>query len=269
MIYHLIEPKSPKVPIVVSVPHSGIIFPEREKLLYKPEALASLDDTDWFVDVLYDFVSEMGITLISAQYHRWLIDLNRNSESKPLYGDGRVITGLCPSTDFNGLPLYNEGCEPNHDSVQQRLSQYYHPYYDKISALLDDLKSDFKHVLFYDAHSIRQYVPGVHSEKFPDLILGDVDKTSASEKIINSVEKILSDSDYSFAHNYPFKGGNLTRHFGNPDQNRHAIQLEMSKLVYMSDEELKYDNQRADEVRILLKQMFKGLISTLAEMNTK
>jgi len=267
MIYQLHEPKENKVPILVSVPHSGIKFPDKQKKSYQKEPLSSLDDTDWFVDILYDFVKEMGITMISAKYHRWLIDLNRNAENEALYGDGRVITGLTPTTDFNGNTLYNTDCEPDNQEVEFRLNEYYHPYYNKIEVLLDKLQEDYKHVLFYDAHSIRQYVPGVHAEKFPDLVLGNVDKKSASIELINSTEAILSQSNYSFASNYPFKGGNLTRYFGKPLQNRHALQLEMVKLVYMDDEENEYAPKRANKIRDLLKIMFGDLILVLKEMN--
>lgn len=267
MIYNLIKPKTDKVPIIVSVPHSGIDFPKDQRKKFKKEAIASLDDTDWFVDKLYDFVSDMGITIISAKYHRWLIDLNRNAESKPLYGDGRVITGLTPTTDFNGELIYNDKYEPNEIEIKARLDDYYHPYYDGITSLLNDLHKDFKHVLFYDAHSIRQYVPGIRSEKFPDLILGDVDETSASHELINVTKNILGESNYSFAHNHPFKGGNLTRHFGNPSQNRHALQLEMSKLVYMDDDEREFSYSRAEQIQDRLKRMFQGLIRALENMN--
>lgn len=268
MIYQLHEPIGEKVPIVVSVPHCGIKFPVKQKKMYKNEVLSSLDDTDWFVNILYDFVTEIGITMITAQYHRWLIDLNRNPESKPLYNDGRIITGLIPTFDFNGNSLYNTDYKLNEQEITLRLNEYYHPYYDKIKTLLEDFQKNKKHVLLYDAHSIRQYVPGIHPHKFPDLILGDVDKTSASINLIDSIKQILSQSNYSFSHNYPFKGGNLTRHFGNPSSNRHALQLEMSKLVYMEEDEKKYNPKKADKIRNLLRKTFNELILVLERMNT-
>lgn len=267
MIYNVIKPISPKVPILISVPHCGIEIPENCKNRYTPEALVALDDTDWFVNKLYDFAAEMGITMVSAKYHRWLIDLNRNSESSPLYADGRIITGLTPTSDFNGNSIYNTNQEPNQSEIDERLNQYYQPYYDGITEELYELQKTFKHVLFFDAHSIRQYVPGVHSEKFPDLVLGDVDETSADQKIIKVAKDILSNSGYTFSHNTPFKGGNLTRNFGKPLANIHGLQLEMSKLVYMNDAEITYDKLRADKVRVILKQLFKGLSSCLNEMN--
>src|SRR5436190_5329510 len=96
------EPTTSAVPILLSIPHCGITFPEELVDQYKKELIPNPDDTDWFVDQLYDFASAMGITTISAVHSRWVIDLNRHPESKPLYTDGRIITGLCPTTNFLG-----------------------------------------------------------------------------------------------------------------------------------------------------------------------
>ena len=92
---------SPEVPILLSVPHCGIAFPEELRDQFNPALSKSPDDTDWFVDKLYSFALELGIPMISATYSRWVIDLNRDPESKPLYQDGRIITALCPTTTFS------------------------------------------------------------------------------------------------------------------------------------------------------------------------
>ncbi|MCP4459443.1 MAG: N-formylglutamate deformylase [Cytophagales bacterium] len=261
-----ISNQNPDSPILVSVPHCGIAIPPDIKHSYDPKKTEFIDDTDWYVDKLYDFVNELGITMINAKYSRWVIDLNRNKESKPLYEDGRVITSLTPASDFNGNSIYKEK-GPSPDEIQRRVAKYYQPYYEKIDELLREKRAKFKHVLFFDAHSIRQYVPGIRAEPFPDLILGDVDGTSANPGLIEAASQILSQSDYSFQHNAPFKGGNLTRHFGKPDTGIHALQLEMSKILYMYDTETLYHEERADNVRTLLGQLFRSLIGTLAKLN--
>ena len=104
--YFIIEAKSKRVPVILSVPHSGVEFPEELKSLYRPEMAAQPDDTDWFVHDLYDFAPELGITVIHARYSRWVVDLNRDPDNEPLYNDGRIITGLTPSTDFLGNEIY-------------------------------------------------------------------------------------------------------------------------------------------------------------------
>ena len=104
--YFIVEPKGEKVPVILSVPHSGVEFPEELKSQYRAEMTAQIDDTDWFVHDLYNFAPALGITVIHARYSRWVIDLNRDPESVPLYNDGRIITGLVPATDFLGRDIY-------------------------------------------------------------------------------------------------------------------------------------------------------------------
>ena len=258
-------PKNQRVPILLSVPHCGTIIPDDLRNQYKSELIQKLDDTDWFVDQLYNFSLSMGITMISASYSRWVIDLNRDSQSKPLYTDGRVITGLCPTTNFLGVPIYkDQRKEVDSIEVTRRLETYYQPYHNKIQELLNDLKDEFGKVLLWDCHSIRQLVPSIQKEKFPDLILGDADGTSASPGIIESVLGVLDHSSFSISHNHPFKGGAITRHFGKPSINQHAIQLEMTKVNYMDDSEIKFDAVRAAKMQELLKKVFEKLIEQLS-----
>ena len=100
--FKIIEPERNKVPLILIVPHCGIDFPAEIIDHYNREMAASPDDTDWFVHELYNFATEMGITIIHAKYSRWVIDLNRDPKSAPLYNDGRIITGLTTTTDFFG-----------------------------------------------------------------------------------------------------------------------------------------------------------------------
>lgn len=266
MPYEIINPKESFVPILVSVPHSGIEFPDDISDTYKRDMIQAPEDTDWFVDQLYNFVSDMGITMIKAKYSRWVIDLNRNPKSQPLYNDGRVITDLTPLTTFNGEGIYKSS-GPSEEEVNKRLKQYYHPYYQKIDAILDQWQNEYDHVLLFDAHSIKQLVTGIRKEKFPDLILGDVDCSSAHERLIHSAEEVLSGSQYGFQHNTPFKGGHITRNFGRPNEKRHALQLEMSKTVYMEDNETDYSESRANSIRTILQNMFESLKVNLNELN--
>ncbi len=263
--YQFVPAQTSEVPVLISVPHCGTAFPDELKNEYKHSLIQSPDDTDWFVHQLYDFAQEMGMTMITANYSRWVIDLNRDPESKPLYNDGRIITGLCPNTTFLGEPLYrDERKEVSTEEIQRRLEQYYQPYHQKIETELQRLKSRFGKVLLWDCHSIRQRVLSIQKEKFSDLILGDADKTSASPGLIETALKNLESSSYSLSHNYPFKGGYITRHFGKPAEDQHALQLEMTKVNYMDDEEVAYDGARANKLRILLQKTFEDLIEQLS-----
>ncbi len=257
-------PQGTEVPILISVPHCGIDFPDELKDQYQPNLIASPDDTDWFVHQLYDFAPSMGMTLIAAKYSRWVIDLNRDPQSKPLYTDGRIITALCPATTFLGEPLYrDERKEIDSEEINRRLERYYWPYHRQTEEHIIRLKKKFGKVLLWDCHSIRQVVPTIQKEKFPDLILGDADGTSASPGLIETTLSILDHGNYSVNHNHPFKGGFITRHFGKPSENVHALQLEMTKVNYMDDSETRYQQERAAKMRILLQKNFNKLIEQL------
>jgi N-formylglutamate deformylase len=260
--YRITEAKSAEVPVLISVPHCGTAFPDELKSDYRSDLIGTPDDTDWYVDRLYDFAPSLGMTMISAVYSRWVIDLNRDPENKPLYSDGRIITGLCPTTDFRGQPLYADTRqEINKTEVERRLSKYYWPYHNALAEKLQNLHRKFGKVLVWDCHSIRQKVPTIYNKTFPDLILGDADETSASPDYITMALKGLKKGTYDVAHNYPFKGGYITRHYGNPAGGVQALQLEMTKVNYMEDEERKYDPFRAEKMRMLLK----GTLRALAE----
>lgn len=253
-----------EVPILISVPHCGTVFPDELKDQYKPHLSAAPDDTDWFVHQLYDFAPSMGMMLIGAKYSRWVIDLNRDPQSKPLYTDGRIITALCPTITFFGEALYHdERNEIDQVEINRRLEKYYRPYHQQLEESLIRLKKKFGKVLLWDCHSIRQVVPTIQKEKFPDLILGDADGTSASPGLIEATLGVLDHGTYSVSHNHPFKGGFITRHFGKPLENVHALQLEMTKVNYMEDDETIYNHDRANKMRALLQKMFSQLIERL------
>lgn len=264
--YHIVEAEGKKVPVLISVPHSGTLFPDNIKDHYDQKLIAAPDDTDWFVHKLYDFAPEMGITMITAKYSRWVIDLNRDPESAPLYDDGRIITELCPTSSFAGEPIYLDHHMPDRKEIERRLELYYWPYYNKITELLNELKSEFGKVLFWDAHSIRQYVPLIRKEIFPDLILGDNKGKTADDKLIEAVLATFKTTRLKVEHNHPFRGGHLTRYFGKPDKNQHALQLEMTKINYMDNKEVHYDIERAGIMRNLLKKTLENLIKTIDEL---
>lgn len=262
--YRIILPTTEPVPILLSIPHCGVSFPQDLSSQYKPEMISAPDDTDWFVDRLYDFAPALGITTLHAIYSRWVIDLNRDPESKPLYTDGRIITALCPTTDFLGNPIYADNRKElsTQDKIE-RVQKYYKPYHDQLQTQLDSIKNKFGKVLLWDCHSICQTVPTIQKDKFPDLILGDADGTSASPGIIETVLSKLDHSGYSVRHNFPFKGGYITRQYGNPGLDVHALQLEMTKVNYMDDAEINYHEGRAEKMRSLLKGVFENLIESL------
>lgn len=255
------EPVGRRVPFILSIPHCGTEFPQEIRDHYKPELRRAPDDTDWHLDRLYDFAPELGVTMIHARYSRWVIDLNRVPDGKPLYNDGRVITELCPTIDFLGDPIYiDESLEPDDEEKERRLAAYYRPYHAQIDEVISELRSEFGSVIFWDGHSIRRSVPSISAEPFPDLILGNNDSKTASEAVIDSALEALQAGPYNVSHNHPFKGGYLTRSKGDPSRGIHALQLEMSKDLYMDQTETKYGEEKALTLKAHLRSVFEKLI---------
>lgn len=263
-VFEITPPSTTKIPFILSIPHSGTAFPKEFHSIYQPNQLERLDDTDWFLEELYDFAPSLGITVIKANFSRWLIDLNRDPENKSLYNDGRIITSICPKTNFLGESIYRENYELNDSEIMLRLKNYYWPYHLKIKELISDFSKDYSQVFFWDAHSISRYVPTINPDPFPDLIIGDNEGNSCKREIRDICYNKLKKSNYNTSLNTPFKGGYLTRSVGNPKQNVNAIQLEMSKDLYMEEKTTSYNSEKAAKLKTLLKETFELIIKEIS-----
>ena len=247
-----------KLPILLSSPHSGTEFPDGLRPTLKSEFRKHPQDTDWFIHRLYGFVKELGIPMIHARYSRYVVDLNRDPEETSLYGDGRVETGLVPVMSFAQQSLY-EGAEPDDEEKRLRVKCYHRPYHEKVQSVLSDIRSRFGVALLFDAHSIKRFVPSIRQTPFPDVILGNQRGKTAGNFLIESAWKTLENSAFSAAHNDPFMGGYITRHFGRPDEGQHALQLEMSQDLYMNESEATWNPEKALAVQRVLRDLLQDL----------
>jgi N-formylglutamate deformylase len=226
--------KAGHLPLLVSMPHVGTDIPDDVAATLMPCAAARAD-TDWHLAELYGFAGEMGASVLSARWSRYLIDLNRPPENTNLY-PGQDTTGLCPVDTFGRERLYREGMEPTAAEVQRRLEQYWRPYHRQLRAELDRLLALHGRVVLWDAHSIASEVPRFFEGRLPDLNFGTADGKSCSQRLEGVMIKLAGAQDrYSFVFNGRFKGGHITRFYGNPAANVHAIQLEMAQCLYMNE----------------------------------
>ena len=241
-------------PLLVSVPHDGRRLPDAMREAMTPEALG-LPDTDWHVAELYDFVREMGASMIVANYSRYVVDLNRPPDDSALY-EGQTATGLCPQHTFAGEPLYLDGTSIASAEIAERSTRYWRPYHDKLAATLATLRSLHGYALIWDAHSIPSRVPRLFDGELPELNLGTWDDRSCPGNVSRALLAVAEDSPYGAVLNGRFKGGYITRQYGDPDGGVHAVQLEVAQRVYMDEDSGDYDPERAgifqDTLRSLL-----------------
>lgn len=247
-------------PLLVSFPHVGTEIPPDLAARMVPRALAT-EDTDWHLEPLYAFVRAMGAGTIVPRHARYVVDLNRPPENAPMY-PGVNNTELCPTRFFSGEPLYREGQAPTDAEVEQRRQTYWQPYHDALNAELQRLRSVHGHAVLFDAHSIRSVLPWLFEGQLPDLNLGTVNGSSASPVLREALSKVLqSQSHFSQVVDGRFKGGYITRHYGRPADNIHAVQLEMCWRCYMQETPpYAIDPERAATVLPVLRALVQTLL---------
>lgn len=220
------------LPLVVSIPHAGTWIP--------PEIEARLTavgrqvvDTDWHVDRLYGFLADLDVTVITATHSRTVVDLNRGPDGAKLY-PGQAETGLCPTESFAGDALY-AGDPPDASEIGHRLQEYWQPYHEALQAALDHARKRHGFVHLLDAHSIAAEVPRLFEGRLPDLNIGSNDGASADPDLVARVALVAPDSSFTTVVNGRFKGGYITRHYGRPAGQVHAVQLEMAWSSYLDE----------------------------------
>lgn len=243
------------VPLLISLPHDGSFIPDAIAARMHPGARRS-PDTDWHVGQLYGPLAQrLGASVLKPQSSRYVVDLNRPADGHALY-PGQRETGLVPQIGFDGQPLYLPGSEPDAVEVQQRINDYWQPYHEALAQELARLHAEHGRVVLWEGHSIRGQVPMLFDGQLPDFNLG----TSAGASCGASLQQRLQDclaaqSRYRVAVNGRFKGGYITRHYGEPTANVQAVQLELVQSNYMDEESFDYQPEKAADVQQLIAQL--------------
>lgn len=248
-------------PVLISIPHLGTHLPDDLRAGYTDTALA-VADTDWHLDRLYAFAQELGIGVLGAKVSRYVIDLNRPASGESLY-PGQTTTGLCPTETFRGEPLYRPGAEPDAAEVARRVDTYWQPYHQALADELARLRAQHGQVLLWEAHSIASVLPRLFEGKLPDLNFGTNSGAACRNALLEAVLAPLTDeSGLTHVVNGRFKGGWITRHFGQPPQGIHAIQLEMCQSLYMDETApFGYREDLAQSIQPVLRSLLKSALA--------
>lgn len=220
-------------PLLVAIPHAGTAIPEDIEAGFVSPWLAR-KDADWWIDRLYAFAADLGATIVSTGISRTVIDANRDPSGASLY-PGQATTELCPTTTFDGEPLYRPGEAPDANAIADRTARWFAPYHAAIEAELTRLRYTHDHVVIYDAHSIRSHVGRLFDGELPLFNIGTNGGTTCAPALRDRVAAICAAGGERHVVDGRFHGGWTTRHYGRPAHGIHAIQMELATRGYLDE----------------------------------
>jgi formiminoglutamase len=255
-------------PLIISLPHTGTDIPLAiEARLVSP--WLARKDADWWVDRLYAFAADLGATMVCTASSRTVIDVNRDPSGASLY-PGQATTELCPSTTFDGEPLYQDGAAPEAVEVAERRRQFFDPYHTALAAEIERLRAAHDRVVLYEAHSIRSRIPRLFDGVLPNLNIGTNGGASCDPALAAAIEAACDASGFSRVTNSRFKGGWTTRRYGRPQHGVHAVQMELACRGYMDDPDeppipetwpAPYRHEQAAPMRAVLAQVLAACLT--------
>ena len=257
-------------PLIVSIPHAGTDLMDYASRYVSPWLARC--DADWRIDRLYDFARALGATVLRTSLSRSIIDVNRDPSGASLY-PGQATTELCPTTTFDGEPLYRPGEAPGEAEIAERRKRFFAPYHAALSQEIARLKSAHPRVALFDAHSIRSRIPRLFEGELPEFNLGTNSGRSLSAELRDELSSLLAASGASFAVDGRFKGGWITRAYGKPREGVEAVQMELACRAYMREPDAidsanwpaPIDEDRAAATRATLNKIFDTLLAWVRE----
>ena len=248
-------------PLLISMPHCGTHIPSELAAGMTADAL-DVPDTDFHLPQLYDFAGGLGATVLAATHSRYVVDLNRSPDGAVLY-PGASNTELCPTTRFDFAAIYRDGCAPDANAIGARVAQYWQPYHARLTNELERLRLQHGYALLFDAHSIVSVCPRFFEGRLPDFNLGTAESTSCDPALGAALlNKARQFPDYTSVLDGRFKGGYSTRQYGRPEQDIHAVQLELAERTYMLETPpFAFDDALGAAVRPALRALIETLLA--------
>lgn len=272
--YVINAPQSGSVPVLMTSPHSGQIYPEQLTDALKVDLIKVRRIEDAYVDKLYDHAPEYGATLIAANYARAVTDLNRdaNELDPEMFSDGvprpcgtpttRVAAGLgcLPRIAAGGEQIYARKLTQAEGAA--RLNQIHDKYHERVQLELQSMRLRHGVAVLIDCHSMPSRQPS--QRDLPDIILGDRFGSSCHSKLTGRVERAFKASGLRVTRNAPYAGGFTTRRYGRPKTGIHALQIEINRALYMDEETLE-----PHEGFATLKDMLVYVTTEIADVATR
>jgi N-formylglutamate deformylase len=265
-------------PLVLDSPHSGVNYPEDFRPACALEVLRRAEDTH--VEKLYDFAPGLGVAWIEALFPRSYLDANRNVTEldvtllddpwdQPLATDPAVLSkvrlgkGLIWRCTDEGVDIYDR--KLGAAEVRQRIERCWRPYHAAVAQAIADAHARHGYSIHLNCHSMPA-VAASHATDFPglvhaDFVIGDRDGSSASPALSGLVCEVLRGFGYEVSYNHPYKGVELVRRYGEPTAQRHSIQVEVNRKLYM-DENTLQPHAGFELLRGHLRELVRRLLAT-------
>jgi len=245
------HPVRQTIPFVFASPHSGTNYTAAFIKASRLDALSLRRSEDSFVDDLYADVPKCGAPLLKALFPRAYVDPNREAyELDPrMFEDPlpkhvntnspRVFAGLgtVPRVVTNGDEIYQN--KISFEDAKSRIEFCYFPYHAMLQNLIDETKQKFGKCILIDCHSMPSIGGPMDDDKGNqrvDVVLGNNHGEACAPPLINFVESHLKELGLIVRRNHPYAGGYTTRHYGAPEMDVHALQIEVNRAIYMDED---------------------------------
>ena len=265
-------------PLVLDSPHSGVDYPEDFRPAVELATLRRAEDTH--VEKLYDFAPALGVAWIEALFPRSYLDANRNTTeldvglledawTEPLADDAAVLSkirlgkGLIWRCTDDGLDIYDRKLTAA--EVRQRIAKCWQPYHVAVAEAISAAHARHGYSIHLNCHSMPA-VSSSHATEFPglvhaDFVIGDRDGSTASPALSRLLCDWLAALGYDVEYNHPYKGVELVRRYGKPGEDRHSIQVEVNRKLYM-DEATLQPHDGFERLRGHLREIVQRLLAT-------
>ncbi|MFT7622354.1 MAG: N-formylglutamate deformylase [Myxococcota bacterium] len=267
--YLYIPADGPMTPVVVSVPHSGLRIPDEDKALIISDERTMLRDADLHVDRLYRNAANLGADLLVATVSRYVLDLNRSPEDV----DAKTCPEFPTPARENPRALVWRKSTDGRDvqarpltlaEINSRIERVHTPYHAKLRSLLDARVAKFGYAILLDAHSMPSVGRETHSDtgkRRADAVPGNNKGSSCADSLTQLVVEHFEAHEFHVALNDPYSGGWITRNYGQPHNNVHAIQVELNRALYLHEEVPFWAGAPALELQVILDALVQKILA--------
>ena len=278
--FAILSPRQWTRPVIFNSPHSGRIYPAEFLAASRLNPHALRKSEDCYIDELFSFVAGLGSPLLHAHFPRAFLDVNR----EPYELDPRMfretLPGFANTSSMRGagglgtIPrIVSEGDEIYRGPLKlaealSRIETMYRPYHRTLADLINRAREAFGYALLIDCHSMPSTACS-HVTPHPagrvDIVLGDRHGVACADEIVSTLEELIRSQGLRVLRNKPYSGGFITQNYGSPSHQRHALQIEINRALYLDERTLER-SRGYGAVKLTLNRIFAGLLASLPDI---